>query len=139
MTFESLQDSLKYKRQIEDKGLDFATLRTLDPSKNYKYLPVICKYALDGVSNEEYDTKYKVNDYVVLDLDKLNSDGDSSKVYSKKYGKINWIDKKQFNVENGFPYEVEYLDDETDQVSVKDNEILRLMTPEEIIMNKYNI
>lgn len=62
MTFESLQDSLKYMKQIEDKGLDFTTLRTLDPSNNYKYLPVICKYALDGVSNDDIRNYIKAFD-----------------------------------------------------------------------------
>ena len=62
MTFESLQDGLKYKRQVEDKGLDFTTLRTLDPSKNYKYLPIICKYALDGVSNDNIRNYIKAFD-----------------------------------------------------------------------------
>lgn len=83
-------------------------------------------------------TKYKVGDYVVLDLDKINLDVETSEKYSEKYCKVIWIDYKQFNVNNGYPYEVEYLD-ETEQLSVKEDEILRLMTPEEIITSKYNI
>ena len=53
MTFESLKDSLKYRDEIESKGLDFYVLKAMDPSTTYKYLPMICKYALDGIDNDD--------------------------------------------------------------------------------------
>ena len=78
--------------------------------------------------------KYKIDDYIVLDLDKMNSLEPTS-TYSQKYGKIIWINKQV----DDFPYDVEFLDYESGQIAVKEDEILRLMTPEEIIANKYNI
>jgi len=62
LTFESLQDSLKYKKQVEDKRLDFYTLKTLDPSNNYKYFPMICKYAIDGIDIDDIKRYIKIFD-----------------------------------------------------------------------------
>jgi len=48
-TYESLKDANRYKKEIEKKGIDFSVVIRLDPSSNYKYLSMICKYVLDGV------------------------------------------------------------------------------------------
>ena len=48
LTYESLSDAKRYKNELEKKDIDFATVLRLDPSDNYKYISMICKYVLDG-------------------------------------------------------------------------------------------
>jgi hypothetical protein len=77
---------------------------------------------------------FKVGDYVILDLAKINlADGIN---LTNKYCIINYAKKSETS---DYWYDVEPIDKSYEEMSVIENEILRVMTPEEIILNKYNI
>jgi len=79
-----------------------------------------------------FNTNYKIGQYILLDMNKIifnNSSCESEHLPINNMAIITEVDK----FENGYPYSIEFFNGlDTDFVFVKEEEIERLLTPDEI-------
>jgi len=96
-TFESLSVAKKYQKEVEENGLDFYILKRLDPSRTYKYLPTICRYALAGVELDDINKYIKAFDILTSKNKIKNKDIYSYKDFDSIKFMIDSIDAKTKN------------------------------------------
>jgi hypothetical protein len=92
--FESFAAAKKYEDELEDKGLDLYTLARLDTSPNHKYLPMICRYALDGVELDDINDYVKAFDMLVVKDKIKNKDIFSYKEFNALKDIVDVVDMK---------------------------------------------
>lgn len=92
--FESFAAAKKYEDELEDKGLDLYTLARLDTSSNHKYLPMICRYALDGVELDDINDYVKAFDMLVVKDKIKNKDIFSYKEFNALKDIVDVVDMK---------------------------------------------
>jgi hypothetical protein len=63
--FEGLSDAEKYKKDLKIKDIDWYILKRLDPSPTFKYIAMICKYALEGVNIDDIKNYIKAFDMLI--------------------------------------------------------------------------
>jgi hypothetical protein len=93
--FEGLSDAEKYKKDLERKNMDWYTIKRIDPSPTFKYIAMICKYALDGVHLDDIRNYIKAFD-MLTSKDKIkNKDIFSYKTFDDLKNAIDNIEDKK--------------------------------------------